>query len=152
MSFKLSLSEDMIREVLASDGEFRIYPSGTSMQPLIREGRDSVVLVQPQFPLSADEIILYRRSNGQYVLHRIKEVQEDSYVLWGDHQLFWESSIKKHQIIASVAAVFREDKALTRKHLIYRIYMILWRYTLIRRIYLIGKRLQSTHRKRRTGL
>ena len=30
--------DGLIREVLASGGEFRLYPHGTSMQPLLRQG------------------------------------------------------------------------------------------------------------------
>ena len=46
MSDTYSLSEyaDIIREVLDSGGEFTLYPRGTSMLPLIVEGRDSVTL------------------------------------------------------------------------------------------------------------
>ena len=40
----LSDHEELIREVLASGGEFRLYPRGTSMLPLIRQGIDSVAL------------------------------------------------------------------------------------------------------------
>ena len=36
--------EELIREVLASGGEFRLYPHGTSMLPLLRQGIDSVAL------------------------------------------------------------------------------------------------------------
>ena len=42
-----SLEEYMplIKEVVESGGEFRLFPRGTSMLPLIRQGRDSVALV-----------------------------------------------------------------------------------------------------------
>ena len=41
---RLSDYDPLIREVLASGGEFRLYPHGTSMRPLLRQGRDSVSL------------------------------------------------------------------------------------------------------------
>ena len=34
----------LLSEVLESGGEFRLYPKGTSMLPLLREGEDSVLL------------------------------------------------------------------------------------------------------------
>ena len=43
---RISDYESIIREVLSSGGEFRLYPHGTSMLPLLRQGRDSVSLRQ----------------------------------------------------------------------------------------------------------
>ena len=45
--FSLAEYDDTIREVLNSGGAFRIYPRGTSMLPLLREGIDSVLLEKP---------------------------------------------------------------------------------------------------------
>ena len=55
----------LIQEVISDGGEFRLYPKGTSMLPLIKQGKDSVVLVKPSL-LSVLDIGLYRRKNGQY--------------------------------------------------------------------------------------
>lgn len=41
-TFSLAEYADIIREVLDSGGEFTLFPRGTSMLPLIVEGRDSV--------------------------------------------------------------------------------------------------------------
>ena len=43
-SYSLSELEAIIRRVTDSGGEFELYPKGTSMLPLILEGRDSVIL------------------------------------------------------------------------------------------------------------
>ena len=42
--FYLADAIEVIEDVLASGGEFRMYPKGTSMLPLIVQTRDSVVL------------------------------------------------------------------------------------------------------------
>lgn len=65
----------LIEDVISRDGEFRLYPRGTSMLPLIRQGKDSVVLVKPGL-LSKNDIVLYRRRNDKYVLHRIVKKKE----------------------------------------------------------------------------
>ena len=46
----------IIEEVISSGGEFSISPSGTSMLPLIRPGKDVVVLVAQ---LSLRKVISY---------------------------------------------------------------------------------------------
>ena len=100
----------LIREVIDSGGEFRLYPRGTSMLPLLRQGIDSVVLVAPR-TLKRGDVLLYRRANGQYVLHRLVRVRRDG-SLWfsGDNHMTVEKGIERGQIIASTAAVFRGEK------------------------------------------
>ena len=69
--FFLADAIEVIEEILNAGGEFRMYPKGTSMLPLIVQGRDSVVLKKriesPQSPLKKNDIAFYRRSNGQFV-------------------------------------------------------------------------------------
>lgn len=101
----------LIREVIDGDGEFRLYPHGTSMLPLLRQGKDSVALVKPVERLKRGDILLYQRTNGQYVLHRLVRVRCDG-TLWfsGDNHMTVEKGIDRGQIIASVTAVFRGEK------------------------------------------
>ena len=44
LEFKLDDAIDIIEEVIENGGEFRLFPKGFSMRPLIVQGRDSVVL------------------------------------------------------------------------------------------------------------
>lgn len=134
-TFKLADYEETIRLVLESGGEFRMYPKGTSMLPLIKQGRDSVVLVKPEKAPAKGDIIFYLRENGQYVLHRIVGIEDGRYVLCGDNQIGLEKGIKEEQIIGVVKSVFRGEKCISEKAMGYRIYLFLWRSFLIRRIY-----------------
>lgn len=99
----------LIDEVVSSDGDFRLYPRGTSMLPLIVEGKDSVVLVKPSL-LSKYDIVLYRRNNGQYVLHRIIKINGDNLVLCGDNQTQLEKGITSDKVIAKVKGVYIGEK------------------------------------------
>ena len=45
--------------------------TGNSMYPFLRHGRDTVYLQKVQRPLKKGDMVLYRRKNGQYILHRI---------------------------------------------------------------------------------
>ncbi len=153
-TFKLSEYDGMIREVLNKDGHFRMYPRGTSMLPLIRQEIDSVVLVKADGDIKVGEIAFYLRDDGHYVLHRIvgkktgaKNTGEsvsnnnDStgehvfYTMCGDNQLKREEGIRRDQIIGVVECVYRKEKEVSGKNVIYRLYVLLWKSFFIRRVY-----------------
>ena len=96
MSNKIELSElwPVIEEVILSGGEFHFTPYGTSMLPLIRPGQDSVVFVLPD-ELKKTDIVLYKRRDGSFILHRIMLIQKDNYIMCGDNQNYLERDIKR---------------------------------------------------------
>ena len=106
----LSLDElyPIIDEVISSGGEFRLYPRGTSMMPLLREGLDSVLLVSPR-DVSVNDIVLYKRDDGHFVLHRVVKIKNGEYIMCGDNQYILERGITASHLLARVKCVFRED-------------------------------------------
>ena len=126
--FYLADAIDAIEAVMASGGEFRMYPRGTSMLPLIVQTRDSVVLKR-NFDQAAQkhDIAFYRRDNGQFVLHRVMKICKDgTYVMCGDNQLILEKNIRKEQIIAYVERIYRKDKEICKDDLGYRSFVFWW--------------------------
>lgn len=120
--FSLAELEDVIREVLESDGEFEICPSGKSMLPLIKEGRDLVTLVKAHSFLSEGDIALYKRECGQFVLHRVMRSENGVYAMCGDNQITLEKGIRHSQIIGKVRRMTIDGKTLDvndKKHLRY---------------------------------
>lgn len=86
--------------------------SGSSMTPFLVHGRDTVYLSKVRHPLKRGDMILYRRSSGNYILHRIYRVEDASYTLVGDAQTQLESGIRPDQVLAQVTAVRRKGKLL----------------------------------------
>lgn len=86
--------------------------SGSSMTPFLVHGRDTVYLSKVQHPLKRGDMILYRRSGGAYILHRIYQVENASYTLVGDAQTQLEPGIRSDQVLAQVTAVRRKGKLL----------------------------------------
>lgn len=144
--FSLEEYDSAIRFVLDSGGEFRLYPKGTSMLPLIMQGRDSVSIVKADSRLKKGDIAFYRRDNGKYVLHRIIEVKSGSYVICGDNQLALEDGIRDDNIIARVSKIYRNGRLITDKSLCYKLYKLLWRSFFVRRVYF--KLRKAFHRSR----
>ena len=128
--------DELIREVLASGGEFRLYPRGTSMLPLIRQGIDSVALRTLDRPPRKFDILFYRRTDGSYILHRVKKVTKDGLVLWGDNHTMLEYGVRDDMIIGYAARIFRGETELDCQSLRYKLYLWLWQFKAIRNLVL----------------
>ena len=98
-SLPLAALESVIREELASGGSAVINIRGQSMLPLMKEGVCNVRIVPPKFPLKRYEIPLYKRADGQFVLHRVIRVKKNGYVCRGDHQLQKEFPVTEAMVI-----------------------------------------------------
>lgn len=118
----------LMAETLALGGSVRFSPKGSSMLPMLRQGRDSVVLSPVPKMLRKYDIPLYRRDNGQYVLHRIIDAG-DTYTCMGDNQFRPEPGIRQDQIIGVVTAFYREERQIRVENPGYRIYCRFWYHT-----------------------
>lgn len=91
--------------------EVSIIGCGDSMKPFIENGEDKVVLkkIPESKQVCAGEIYLYKRSNGKYAIHRIFDVQEESFSAVGDAQVSVETDIPKKHLVALVSRVIKKD-------------------------------------------
>ena len=140
--FYLSDLIDLITEVLDHGGSFRLAPKGTSMLPLLVQGEDSVALRKLDLAqLRRHDIILYKRTNGAFVLHRIMRREKDgSYVMCGDNQLILERGIRPEQMIGYVERIEKKARTLHRNSFRYRIYVFFWCFLPYRRAVMLWKR------------
>ncbi len=113
-------------DVLARDGRLIYSNVGDSMLPLIRQGRDILVIERSQGRLKKYDVPLYRRDSGQYVLHRVLQVRENDYVLCGDNRWSKEYDITDRHILGVLTAVVRNGKELPVTDWRYRLYVRLW--------------------------
>lgn len=104
---KLEQIEQTIRKVLARGGEFSFYPGGTSMQPFIVQGRDKVTLAALPDRIKKYDIILYKRENGTFVLHRVTGKKENAYIFRGDNQFSDEYGIKRQKAYWYIPCAFQ---------------------------------------------
>ena len=114
-------------EILKSEGKLIALNSGTSMMPLLRQGRDVMVIERRgKERLKKYDPVLYK-SDGRYVLHRIIEVRPDDYVIVGDNCRIKEYGIKDEDILGKLTGVIRNGKReIKTDGLICRIYAHLW--------------------------
>ena len=84
--------------------------SGNSMSPFLVHGRDTVYLSRITRPLKRGDVVLYRRNNGNYILHRIHSVRDGSYTMIGDAHFGLEPGIRREQILAIMTSARRKGK------------------------------------------
>ena len=125
----------VMEETFRGGGDFRFYPTGRSMRPMLREQGDYVVLRSPAIrPPRRTDVVLYRRKNGQLVLHRIIGVRGDVFRMCGDGQSVPENGIAKDQILGVLTAFCRAKKGSSRSAArpvsadapLYRAYVRFW--------------------------
>ncbi len=111
-TFNVRLEEawEIMQEQILAGGRVRFMPKGTSMLPMIRQGIDSVVLSAAPEVLKKYDLPLYRRDNGQFVIHRVVDIKKDGYVMCGDNQYVREYPVTQRQILAIVEGYYKGDK------------------------------------------
>ncbi len=112
--------------LLAEGKAVKIKPTGWSMVPFITGDRDMVEIKAADSNLKRGDIVLYRRSNGRYVLHRVYKVRGDEYYLLGDSQNWIEGPIKRDQIIAQSRYYYKKGKRKDNDSLSMRIKYTVW--------------------------
>ena len=102
--------------------------AGTSMMPLLKEGRDRVEL-EPcsQERLKKGDVVLYKKNDGTLVLHRIiKTENREFFTVLGDHQFNNDEWVNKNQIIAVACGFFIKGRYVNEKTRWYRLYKKIW--------------------------
>ncbi len=100
--------EQLLAETVFRGERLTVSGCGNSMAPFICEQTDRVVLA----PLTkrtrkAGNICLYKRPNGQLVMHRICRIHGGLCDMRGDNQLYIEHDVAQCQLLAQVVQVIR---------------------------------------------
>ena len=109
---KVTLNEllPIIKEKLDENGSVLFTTNGTSMKPLLDDGKDQVELVKVDGPLKRNDIPLFSRQDGTFVLHRIiKVLKGNNYLVRGDNQIINEK-INHQQIIGKVCKIVKNNQ------------------------------------------
>ena len=102
---------------------------GKSMRPLLREGRDSVVLSPIVGEVKKFDILMYKRADGSYTIHRVVGVSNNGFTIVGDNQFVYENDVPKSSVIAVVSAIKRRGRTIDIGRPILRLYAKIWQST-----------------------
>ena len=114
-------------EYLEKYGTLTYRNVGTSMLPLLKQGRDLFTVEKKTGERCRKyDVVLYRRAQKEYVLHRVIEVRDSDYVILGDNCVRKEYGIRDEDILGVMTSFVRKGKKHSCKELGYRIYSRIW--------------------------
>lgn len=97
-----------IEELLQTEGKYVGPTSGVSMLPMLKSGRDSVVIMPKTERLKPWDVALYKRGDD-YVLHRVIRQTDDGYIIRGDN-CYSDEKIKEERVIGVLTEYFKAEK------------------------------------------
>lgn len=111
-------------ELLARDGYLVYKTRGVSMEPMLRQNRDLVIIRVPTCRLQKYDVALYRRGRS-YVLHRVIGVEKDHYLIRGDNTYSVEI-VPDEAVIGVLTSFKRKGKTISTENRFYRFYVRFW--------------------------
>lgn len=114
-----------IEDVLDAEGMFVSTTVGSSMNPLLRHRKDTVVVMKRDRALRRYDVVLYR-CRGGYVLHRIVDATAEGYVICGDNCTNLEREVADADIIGIATEFNRGGRRISAESAPYRLYAKLW--------------------------
>lgn len=128
MGLILRMQNSTTLEAELSRNGYLVYTNkGVSMMPLLRENRDLMVIEakRPGVRFRRLDAVLFRRDNGQYVLHRILEVRPDDYLVVGDN-CYQKEYVDDDRILGIMTSIVRDGKTIKLTDRGYLAYVHLW--------------------------
>ncbi len=116
-----------LKEMIAAGKSVNMTVTGNSMMPLLRDRRDSVVLVKPE-KIKRFDIVLYIDLEDKVILHRIVKCGPSGYMIVGDNQLELDGPISPDRIVATVTGFNRNGRYFSCKKWWVRLYAWFWGY------------------------
>ena len=116
----------LIQSVISEGKEAKIRVTGNSMFPMLVDRRDTVILTAID-KICVGDVLLYRRENGDYVMHRVIGKKGDNLAFAGDNELAREFPVKTSQCIAKMVGFIRGGRHYDcKKSVKYRMIAYLW--------------------------
>lgn len=100
----------VLKELVEEGHQVSLLISGSSMSPFLIHHRDTIYFKKPDRELKVGDMVFYRRSNGKYVMHRIRRIRPEGFYMIGDAQTKIEGPLQREQIFGLVTAVERKGK------------------------------------------
>ena len=111
-------------ELLARDGKLVYKTRGRSMEPMLRQDRDLVILEPVKGKLKRHDAALYRRGKD-YVLHRVIQIGGNDYLFRGD-STYTEEIVHPETVIGVLTGFVRKGRQISVTDRKYCLYVKCW--------------------------
>lgn len=116
-----------VKQLITEGRKVTLKVKGNSMRPFIEGERDSVILTGSDNYQQGD-IVLAEISEGNFVLHRIVQINEKEAILMGDGNLAKIERCDIHHVVAKVETIIRKGKQVNPNAYGQRTLAKLWRF------------------------
>ncbi len=127
----------LIKETISSGRSIRFSVTGNSMFPLFVNRRDSVT-VSPADCVKKYDIVLHRRGDGTYIMHRVIGIKGDKLTIAGDNENTKEKNVPRDAVIAKVTSFNRKGRTYNMNELAYRLYSRVWLLVFPARLHILA--------------
>lgn len=116
-----------IKEILDETGAYTGLTVGSSMEPLLHEQKDNIIVIKPEGRLKKYDVALYVTSYGKYIMHRVIKVEEDHYVIMGDN-LIQKEYVTEDMICGKLIGFYKNGKKYIdcENSKLYKLYSRIW--------------------------
>lgn len=97
-----------IEQLIETEGKYVGPTMGVSMLPMLKSGRDSVVITKKSSRLKTLDVALYKRGE-MYVLHRVIKVLDTGYIIRGDN-CYVNECVPEDAVIGVLTEYFRKNR------------------------------------------
>ena len=97
-----------IEEIIRLNGKYVGPTMGVSMLPMLKEGRDTIVVSAKTKRLKRLDVALYKR-DGKYILHRVLQPIDGGYIIRGDN-CYEVENIPEDAVFGVLTEFFQKDK------------------------------------------
>ena len=105
------MNKQSFEEYLENNDRLIYRNTGTSMLPLLKQGRDFFIVEKVNNrQLKKYDVVLYKRKPDSYVLHRILKIENGKYLIMGDNCINKEYGITDNDIIAVMTGYIRKGR------------------------------------------
>lgn len=132
---KLEKFYPLIIEAFNDNKTFSFPIKGKSMRPLLKND-DIVTIKKIDNDIKKGDILLYKRNDDSFVLHRLNKIKKNHYLIVGDHQTKIDL-VEYNQLIGKVINYQKKDidKIYYMKGVRYNFYKFIVKFKFIRYIF-----------------
>lgn len=118
-----------IEEQLQQDGYILSLSAGASMRPMLTQRTEQLLIEKLSDDPKVNDVVLFKRRNGKYVLHRIVRRCGENYLIRGDN-CYDKEIVYSDQIIGILKGFYRRSKYIDcGANRTYLCYVAIWRIT-----------------------